>query len=406
MRSSHLNTSPAILLGSPRRSSASVLQLSPSLSGNYINWTLLTRHRLQLPILLPFQAARFSSPPTATWSPLMSCFSPPCAPPPPSLTVCVVFVCCWRVGVLDPCRFPSNRASQQLLPEREGVYLSKSGQAVYGGSSPGPQLEGREEKSTEMRNHLGNNLEETFSLSSFSENDVFLCLSHESTMIFDWNKGPASQSSDSVTSSRRFNYCTSGRYFQFKSAKRTWAESDSTAWKHFIPSGRTPFFEQFNPKAGETNYRWICWSVSFHVGSSDRLVNRNIGENAALNEMPIKRLNPYRCAALNTLLIVSASPTWSEITQQILPLRHAQPVISTVSLGELALALPVNGGREGGSCWFEYKRKPGVVCFCSFSRADVCLSRQASSGKISIGPIFIQQCRCEIVLKKGLAWLD
>lgn len=50
-------------------------------------------------------------------------------------------------------------------------------------------------------------------------------------------------------------------------------------------------------------------SVSFHVGSSDRLVNRNIGENAALNEMPIKRLNPYRCAALNTLLIVSVSPT-------------------------------------------------------------------------------------------------
>lgn len=69
---------------------------------------------------------------------------------------------------------PSNRASQQLLPEREGVYVSESRQAVYGRSSPGPQLEEREErKSTEMQNHLGNNLEQLCSLPLFRELRVF-----------------------------------------------------------------------------------------------------------------------------------------------------------------------------------------------------------------------------------------
>lgn len=38
-------------------------------------------------------------------------------------------------------RLPSNRASQQLLPERERIYLSKSWEAVHGGGSPRPQLE-------------------------------------------------------------------------------------------------------------------------------------------------------------------------------------------------------------------------------------------------------------------------
>lgn len=91
--------------------------------------------------------------------------------------------------------FPSNRASQHLLPEREGVYLSKSGQAVYGGSSPGPQLEEREERtSTKMQTRLGNNPEETFFPLLFRERGVFLPeFIHEPTTIFDFNKAPASQ---------------------------------------------------------------------------------------------------------------------------------------------------------------------------------------------------------------------
>lgn len=93
--------------------------------------------------------------------------------------------------------FPSNRASQQLLPECEGVYVSESRQAVYGGSSPGPQLEEPEEKkSTEMQTTPATTWR-NFVLSLFSENSVFLMpkIFHESTNIFDLNKSPASQSS-------------------------------------------------------------------------------------------------------------------------------------------------------------------------------------------------------------------
>lgn len=106
--------------------------------------------------------------------------------------VVVVVGVCW-IHVVS-----SNRASQQLLPEREGVYLTESRQAVYGGSSAGPQLEEREEKeSTEMRNHLGNNLGD-LSLLLFRELRVFMPkILRKSTKIFHLNKGPASHSSSS-----------------------------------------------------------------------------------------------------------------------------------------------------------------------------------------------------------------
>lgn len=36
---------------------------------------------------------------------------------------------------------PSDRANQQLLPEREGIHLSESREAVHGGGSARQQLE-------------------------------------------------------------------------------------------------------------------------------------------------------------------------------------------------------------------------------------------------------------------------
>lgn len=52
---------------------------------------------------------------------------------------------------------PSDRANQQLLPEREGIHLSESREAVHGGGSARQQLEGtspdgeRREKKKEMQ---------------------------------------------------------------------------------------------------------------------------------------------------------------------------------------------------------------------------------------------------------------
>lgn len=76
----------------------------------------------------------------------MFCFCPPSclllSLQPTRLFVCVFCVSVsllWgRVGAT---LLPSDRANQQLLPEREGIHLSESREAVHGGGSARQQLE-------------------------------------------------------------------------------------------------------------------------------------------------------------------------------------------------------------------------------------------------------------------------
>lgn len=70
----------------------------------------------------------------------MCVLSPPLSHLPPTvLFVCLFLLLLW--GRVCSMWLPSNRANQQLLPERERIYLTESREAVHGGGSPRQQLE-------------------------------------------------------------------------------------------------------------------------------------------------------------------------------------------------------------------------------------------------------------------------